>query len=207
MLALALAATAVPEGQIVIRGAASGTHLRLSVSGSQLVVTGPMDEASGCSLVRQHAATCPLTGVGSIEVDTGPADDKVEVLGRLPVALTAYLGSGSDKLIGGGEPDVCYPQGTPRNRCIGEGGDDVCVSAPVNTDCVGGAGDDYCRTGEGSDGCWGGPGQDVCTMGAGEDGCHGEGGFDRLYGGEGDDFCDGGPQRGRSRECETGPRR
>ena len=105
------------------------------------------------------------------------------MLDPLPVPLTAYLGSGSDKLIGNAEADTCYPQGTRRNRCIGGPGDDICISAPVNTDCVGGAGDDYCRVRDGSDGCWGGPGRDVCVMGSGHDGCHGEGGADRLYGG------------------------
>ncbi len=177
-----------------------------------------MDEATeGCNLSPDHgAATCSLSHVGAVEVDTGPADDKVEVLDPLPIPLTAYLGNGSDKLIGSAEPDTCYPQGTPRNRCIGGGGDDVCVSAPVNTDCVGGGGDDYCKTSIGSDGCWGGPGDDVCLMGAGEDGCHGEGGNDRLYGGpggdqlyggDGSDYCQGEPGRGQARECELKPRR
>ena len=215
LLLLAAAPSATPEGRVVIHGAASGTHLRLSLSGSSLLVTGPMSDATeGCRFTRgRGAATCSLAGVGAIEVDTGPADDKVTVLDRLPVPLTAYLGAGSDKLIGNGEPDTCYPQGTPRNRCIGEGGDDVCVSAPINTDCVGGGGDDYCKTSDGSDGCWGGPGDDICLMGAGQDGCHGEGGNDRLYGGpdgdqlyggDGSDHCvvDG----GRTRECESGRR-
>jgi Ca2+-binding RTX toxin-like protein len=218
LLLLIAAGSAAPESRIVIRGAEAGTHLRLSLSGSDLLVTGPMAEATeGCSFVRGHgAATCPLGGAGSIEIDTGPGDDKVEVLNRLPLPLTAYLGAGSDKLIGNGEPDTCYPQGTPRNRCIGEGGDDICISAPINTDCVGGAGDDYCKTGAGSDGCWGGPGDDICLMGDGSDGCHGEDGEDRLYGGpggdqlyggDGTDYCDLELGGGRSHACEPWSRR
>jgi hypothetical protein len=219
LLLLTTASAAIPEGLIAIRGpAASPTHLRLSIGGSSLTVTGPMAEATqGCNLGPTHgAATCSLAHVGAIEVDTGSADDKVEVLDRLPVPLTVYLGDGSDKFIGNAEPDTCYPQGTRRNRCIGEGGDDVCVSAPVNTDCVGGGGDDYCKTGSGSDGCWGGPGNDVCMMGAGEDGCHGDAGNDRLYGGPGadqlyggpgSDYCDGEAGLGKSHECELRPRR
>lgn len=214
---LTVAGTATPDGTIGIRGAASGTHLRLGVSGSQLTVTGPMESVSdGCRFTRGHgAASCDLDGVGSLEIATGPADDHVEVLEPLPIPLTAYLGDGSDKLIGSDESDTCYPQGTDRNRCIGNGGNDVCISGPVNTDCVGGAGDDYCRTATGSDGCWGGPGDDECLMGDGHDGCHGEGGndrlfggpdSDRLYGGSGYDFCDGGPGTGRSHECQAGPR-
>jgi hypothetical protein len=217
LLLLVAAAGATPEDGIVIRGAESGSHLRLSLNGSNLLVTGPMAAVSeGCRFTRGHgAASCSLRGAGAIEVDTGPADDKVVVLEKLPVPLTAYLGAGSDKLIGSGEPDTCYPQGTPRNRCVGGGGNDVCVSGPVNTDCVGGAGDDYCHTGDGSDGCWGGPGDDVCSMGGGQDGCHGEAGDDRLYGGaggdqlyggEGSDLCDGAPGAGQAHECELAPR-
>ena len=218
LLLLATAGSATTESLVAIRGANSGTHLRLSVEGSRLFVTGPMAGLSrNCQFTRGHgAATCSLDEVGGVEVRTGPAADKVEVLDRLPVPLTAYLGAGSDKLIGNGEDDTCYPQGTPRNRCIGGGGDDVCISGPVNTDCVGGPGDDYCRTGTGSDGCWGGPGRDTCIMGAGQDGCHGEGGNDRLYGGPGGDqlyggagadLCDLEPGGGRSHECEMRTRR
>lgn len=222
MTALALLGagrSASTQGPIVIRTADSGSHLRLFVRGSRLLVEGHLARARqvGCRLTHGHgAATCPLGGATGVVVTMGPADDKVEVLDQLPVPLTAYLGGGSDKLIGNAEADTCYPQGTPRNRCIGRGGDDVCVSAPVNTDCVGGPGSDFCQTGSGSDGCWGGPGSDVCRMGRGHDGCHGEGGRDRLYGGPasdqlygggGSDYCDGGHGVGRSHDCETGPGR
>jgi Ca2+-binding RTX toxin-like protein len=215
LLLLTSAGPAAPEGRIVIHGAETGTHLRLSLSGGDLLVTGSRAAAiEGCTPASGNgAATCSLSGVGQVEVETGPSDDKVEILDKLPVPLIAYLGAGSDKLIGNGEPDSCHPQATRRNRCIGGGGNDVCVAAPVNTDCVGGPGNDFCRTSDGSDGCWGGPGNDVCMMGAGEDGCHGEGGGDRLdggpgadqlYGGDGSDYCDGGPGVGRSHECERG---
>jgi Ca2+-binding RTX toxin-like protein len=211
------AGPAVPQGRIVIRGATSGTHLRLDVRAGQLLVSGRTAGAPiGCRPAAERGlAVCGLSHVGSIEVDTGPADDKVEVLKKLPVPLTAHLGAGSDKLIGNGEPDTCYPEGTRRNRCIGGGGPDVCITGPKNTDCVGGAGNDYCKAGPGSDGCWGGPGRDTCLMGGGHDGCHGEGGddrlyggpaSDRLYGGPGFDYCDGGRGRGRSQDCEAGPR-
>ncbi len=217
-LLLGLTPTAIPQGSLAIHGASSGTHLRLWVDGSTLLVTGPMESiGGGCRFTRGHgAAACSLDGVGSIEIDTGPAGDKVEVLNRLPAPLTAHLGAGSDKLIGNGERDTCYPEGTQRNRCIGGGGNDVCIAGPVNTDCVGGPGNDYCRTGRGSDGCWGGPGNDFCSMGGGHDGCHGEGGddtlygggsSDQLYGGAGYDSCDGLPGIGRSHECESGRRR
>lgn len=216
---LAIPAAASPAERIVVFGAASGSHLKLSTSGSNIVVKGIMARAEprGCRLIRGHrVAVCSASGAGGIELNMGPNGDFVEVLDRMPFPLTVHLGSGEDKFIGNAEKDLCYPEGSRRNRCIGEGGDDVCVTGAQNSDCVGGNGDDYCQAGTGSDGCWGGPGNDVCYMGPGEDGCHGEAGDDRLYGepspdqlygGEGFDYCDGGPGTGRSRECETGPGR
>lgn len=212
--ALVAAPSASPEGSIEIRTAEPSSHLRLTVRGSKLLVGGRLSSrTSGCRL-RGGGATCDLSRAALIVVETGSGPDKVEVLDPLPLALTVHLGSGSDKLIGNAEPDTCYPEGTRRNRCIGGAGDDICESAPVNTDCVGGPGDDFCRTGAGSDGCWGGAGRDTCLMGRGEDGCHGGPGRDRLYGGPdpdqlyggpGRDLCDGAPGVGRSHTCETGP--
>jgi hypothetical protein len=214
---LAVPTAASPADRIVVFGADSGSHLRLITGKASILVRGYMAPTHpiGCRVTRRRsAAVCPLAGAAAIEVDMGPASDKVEVLDPLPISLTAHLGSGSDKLIGSGEPDVCYPEGTKRNRCIGGAGNDVCITGPKNTDCLGGPGNDYCRASSGSDGCWGGPGRDVCYMGAGEDGCHGGPGNDRLfggpgadqlYGGPGFDYCDGGPGVGRSHECEAGP--
>ena len=210
--------TASPQGQIVIQGANSGSHLKLTVKGNRILVNGYMAGAqpTGCRFREARtAATCPTTGVDSILITMGSSGDKVEVMDRLPVPLTVYLGKGSDKLIGNGERDTCYPQGTRRNRCIGGGGDDVCITGPRNSDCVGGPGEDYCQASSGSDGCWGGSGDDLCRMGPGNDGCHGDAGNDqlyegsgqgKLYGGPGRDYCDGGPGVGRSYECESGPR-
>jgi hypothetical protein len=217
LLFCALTDPASPQRGIVIRAAGSGSHLRLAVSDSHLLVNGRLAGVTpvGCRVMRaRRLASCGLAEAGSVVVEMGPSDDKVEVLDPLPVPLTAYLGGGSDKLIGNSEADTCYPQGTSRNRCIGGGGNDICIAAPVNTDCVGDGGSDYCRTSSGSDGCWGGAGNDTCLMGRGQDGCHGEEGDDRLYGGPspdqlyggpGSDYCDGGPGVGRSHECEEGP--
>ena len=163
-------ANATPQGRIVVHGAASGSTLRLSVQGSQLLVKGPMSRArpAGCHFVHgRRMAVCGLRDVGGIEVDMGPNGDFVEVEDKLPVPLTARLGGGSDKFIGNGEPDTCYSEGARRNRCVGGAGDDICITGNQNSDCVGGAGNDYCQTGAGSDGCWGGPGNDICRMGPG----------------------------------------
>lgn len=198
---------------MTIRGVSSGTHLRLLLAGDALEVTGPMAGVSEqCRFLEgRQVARCSLRDASGIEVVTGPSGDMVEVLEKLPLPLTAYLGSGSDKFIGSGERDICYPQGSRRNRCIGRGGNDICISGPRNTDCVGGRGNDYCKTSTGSDGCWGGPGRDICLMGPGQDGCHGDAGNDRLYGGPdpdqlygggGRDYCKGLPGVGRQHACE-----
>jgi Ca2+-binding RTX toxin-like protein len=213
------AGSAVPEGQIVVHGAHSGSTLELQVKGQRLAVSGYMAHSHprGCHFTRYRmAASCPLRDVGSIVVRMGPSGDFVRVMNRLPVPLTVHLGAGSDKFIGNGERDTCYSEGSRRNRCVGGPGRDICITGNQNSDCVGGGGNDYCQTGAGSDGCWGGPGRDVCRMGPGQDGCHGEGGNDRLfggpspdrlYGGEGYDHCDGLPGWGRSQTCEAGPLR
>jgi hypothetical protein len=202
----------------VIRGAESGSTLRLWVKGRRIVVDGRMAArlSAGCRRGgNRHRATCSLVGVSGVEIRMGPSGDLVEILEKLPVPATIYLGGGSDKAIANGERDTCYPGGARRNRCVLGAGNDICVTGDRNSDCVGGPGRDFCKHGKGSDGCWGGPGADTCVMGPGMDGCHGNGGDDRLYGGAsrdrlyggpGRDFCDGGRGLGKSQVCETGPR-
>ena len=217
-LALLLApSAATPAGQIVIYGAHSGSHLTLTTSGNRIVVKGNMARAhpQGCHLSRNRMrAVCRVAGASMIELRMGPSGDFVNVADPMPLPITAYLGDGSDKMIGNSEVDTCYSEGARRNRCIGGGGNDVCITGIRNSDCVGGAGNDYCETRNGSDGCWGGPGNDICKMGPGMDGCHGDAGNDRLYGGadpdqlyggKGYDYCDGGPGRGKSHSCNAGP--
>jgi Ca2+-binding RTX toxin-like protein len=215
LMLMLTASTASSEGQIVVHGSSGESHLRLTVSGEDILVSGPLGSgAVGCKSTSGHSLTCPVAGAGSIELQMGSSDDKVEVLDPLPIPLTVHLGAGSDKLIGNDEADTCYSEGTKRNRCIGGGGNDICITGELNSDCVGGPGDDLCQHGAGSDGCFGGTGNDVCEMGAGQDGCHGGPGNDRLlggpapdqlYGGSGIDYCDGGPGVGRSSGCERGP--
>ncbi|MBA3866361.1 MAG: hypothetical protein H0X42_08445 [Solirubrobacterales bacterium] len=220
LLALLVApSVATPAGGISIYGAPGGSNLTLTTKGGNLVVEGQMAEThpKGCHLSQDLSrAVCKLASADRIELTMGSAADTVDVAGPMPTPVTAYLGPGSDKMIGNAESDTCYSGGSRRNRCIGGGGNDVCITGEENSDCVGDAGNDYCETNDGSDGCWGGAGNDVCKMGPGQDGCHGEGGNDRLYGGSdpdqlyggaGFDYCDGGPGRGQSHECDTGPGR
>ncbi|HYJ20496.1 MAG TPA: hypothetical protein VEW07_00580 [Solirubrobacterales bacterium] len=216
---LSLPSVASSGSRIVVFGAPSGSHLKVTKSGGDIVVEGAMASAEpqGCSFTEgRRVAVCPIAGAGGIEVEMGDSNDFVAVLDPMPFTLTTHLGGGEDKFIGNAERDVCFPEGSRRNRCVGNGGDDVCITGSQNSDCVGGPGNDYCRHSGGSDGCWGGPGDDVCYMGPGQDGCHGDAGNDRLfgehdpdqlYGGEGIDYCDGGPGMGYSRTCEAGPGR
>lgn len=217
-LLLALPAAATPVSKIVIFGSHQGSKLKLLRRGHKIVVKGNMapHRPIGCHFKRGHRlAVCPARGVGAIEVDMGPRGDFVKVKKRLPVPLVVHLGRGQDKFIGKGERDICFSEGARRNRCIGGGNNDVCITGNRNSDCVGGRGNDYCHHGNGSDGCWGGPGRDICIMGAGQDGCHGGPGNDRLYGGpspdqlyggRGFDYCNGGLGLGRSHRCNVGPR-
>jgi hypothetical protein len=204
------------NGKIVIHGPTDEAHLRVKrISASSLEIHGQYASQAGCSLVSGHnTLSCPIGDIKELEFIMGPSNDKVEIESPLPFPVTAHMGAGSDKFIGNDEPDTCYSEGTKRNRCIGNGGNDVCITGNLNSDCVGGSGNDLCEEGAGSDGCFGGPGDDVCIMGAGNDGCHGGPGNDRLdggpgldqlYGGSGHDYCDGGPGVGRSHECEAGP--
>lgn len=218
LVLLAMPTAATPAGQIVIFGSHKGSTLTLSTRGGKVIVKGRMAHRRpiGCRLKHHRLiAVCPTRNASRMEVQMGPSGDFVKVAERLPMSLTVHLGSGSDKFIGNGERDICYGEGSRRNRCVGGPNNDVCISGPRNSDCVGGAGNDYCRTSTGSDGCWGGPGNDICLMGPGQDGCHGEAGNDRLYGGAnpdqlygglGDDYCNGGPGRGKSHDCNFGPR-
>jgi Ca2+-binding RTX toxin-like protein len=218
LVSLIAPTAASTAGQIVIYGAASGSHLHLTANGSRLEVSGLMAEVppQGCRFTQNtERAVCSLKAADMIELQMGEAGDFVEVTNPLPIPVVAHLGGGSDKFVGNAEVDTCYPEGARRNRCIGGAGDDVCWTGPQNSDCVGGEGNDYCHTGAGSDGCWGGPGNDICFMGPGNDGCHGESGNDRLfggpgndqlYGGEGTNYCDGLPGVGKSHECHEGPR-
>ncbi|MEK6277948.1 MAG: hypothetical protein AABM29_08050 [Actinomycetota bacterium] len=208
------------SGPLLIEGKPSGNHvrIRMSANGKRFSIQGNVRGSGPHRCKKRHHGTllrCPARGVTAVVVDLGGAGDRLEILESLPVPVTGRMGPGSDKMIGAGESDFCYPGGARRNRCIGGGGDDVCITGPRNSDCVGGPGNDYCEASTGSDGCWGGPGRDICKMGPGHDGCHGEGGndhlfggssSDKLYGGAGNDYCDGGRGVGRSYTCERGPR-
>lgn len=220
LLALVLPPAATPVSKIVIYGSHKGSKLKLYPRGhDRIVVKGNMSHhhPRGCQFTRGHrVAVCSTEGVGAIEVQMGPRGDFVKVARRLPLPLIVHLGGGSDKFIGKGERDICFPGRSRRNRCIGGANNDVCITGPRNSDCVGGPGNDYCHHGTGSDGCWGGRGNDICIMGPGQDGCHGGPGNDRLYGGpnpdqlyggRGFDYCNGQRGWGKSHRCDAGPRR
>jgi hypothetical protein len=215
-----LPSAATPVSKIVIFGSHKGSTLRLHPRGhNKIVVKGNMTHhhPRGCHFTKGHRkAVCSTRGVGAIEVKMGPRGDLVKVTKTLPLPLVVHLGRGSDKFVGKGERDICFSEGSRRNRCIGNGNNDVCITGNRNSDCVGGGGNDFCRHGAGSDGCWGGRGQDLCIMGPGQDGCHGGPGNDRLYGGRaadqlyggaGYDYCNGQRGWGRDHGCNTGPRR
>src|SRR4051794_22930488 len=112
---LALPTVATPAGQIVIYGSQKGSTLTLSARGSKIVVKGRMAHrrSIGCHFKRRHLAVCPTRSASRLEVQMGPGGDLVKVADRLPMTLTVRLGHGSDKFIGNGERDVCFPRGAP----------------------------------------------------------------------------------------------
>lgn len=220
LVVLAIPGSATPARKIVIYGSNKGSTLTLTKKrhGRVIVVKGRMahQRPRGCHFRGRHKAICPTHGVQRIELQMGRRGDMVRVKQKMPFPLVVYLGPGSDKFVGNGERDYCYPGGSRRNRCVGRGNNDVCITGNRNSDCVGGNGNDYCRHGRGSDGCWGGRGNDICLMGPGQDGCHGGPGRDRLYGGRGADqlyggagfdYCNGQRGWGKSHRCDAGPRR
>ena len=212
------ASSSASRPHLTIHGPWRGSTLELSVRNGRLKLRGlmPHRHQRGCRFRRHFLrGTCRLAGMSYVKLKMGPHGDFVRVTHRLGLPLRVYLGHGSDKFIGNGERDLCFPGGSRRNRCVGGGGNDRCVTGPRNSDCVGGPGSDYCKTSTGSDGCWGGPGNDICIMGPNHDGCHGESGndhlyggasSDQLYGGRGHDYCNGQAGRGKSHTCEAGPR-
>lgn len=216
---LAMSTGATPDRKIVIYGAKSGSTLTLHKKHGKIVVKGRMAHRRprGCHFKRGHrVAVCRPRNKRVIEIKMGPRGDLVRIAEKMPRPVVVYLGGGSDKFVGNAERDTCFPGGARRNRCVGRGNNDICITGPRNSDCVGGGGNDFCRHGTGSDGCWGGRGRDICIMGPGQDGCHGGPGNDRLYGGpqpdqlyggRGYDYCNGQRGWGKSHNCNTGPRR
>jgi Ca2+-binding RTX toxin-like protein len=216
---LALPGSATTAGKIVIYGSNKGSTLTLHKKHGKIIVRGRMAHRHprGCRFRHAHrVAVCHTRNKRVIEIKMGRRGDLVRISNKMPMPVVVYLGPGSDKFVGNGERDICFPGGARRNRCVGRGNNDVCITGPRNSDCVGGGGNDFCRHSTGSDGCWGGPGRDICIMGPGEDGCHGGPGNDRLYGGPqadqlyggpGYDYCNGQRGWGRSHGCNTGPRR
>ena len=68
-------ASASPQGQVVVNGAAGGSNLELRMRGDNLVVEGWMGPhaGAGCRLMHhRNLAVCSLRGVGEIELDMGP---------------------------------------------------------------------------------------------------------------------------------------
>jgi hypothetical protein len=190
-LLLVLPSAATPVSKIVIFGSHKGSTLRLHPRGAnKIVVKGNMTHhhPRGCHFTRGHRkAVCSTRGVGAIEVKMGPKGDLVKVTKSLPLPLVVHLGRGSDKFVGKGERDICFSEGSRRNRCIGGGNNDACIT-----------GNRICIMGPGQDGCHGGPGNDRLYGGRAAD---------QLYGGAGYDYCNGQRGWGRDHGCNTGPRR
>ena len=90
----------------------------------------------------QTSTDFDLSGVNTVVIDTGNADDLVIVGGKLPVPVTINGGNDNDS-VSGGEGADSIGGGNGDDYVFGRGGDDI-VSGELGADDVyGGAGFDY----------------------------------------------------------------
>ncbi len=115
-----------PRRRLGLAPAAHCQRLRALVNG-HLTAEGP----SGCQPTHGYgAASCRLAEACSVVIEMGSSNDKIEVARsaagaahRLP---RLWVGQADRQRRVG----HLLSAGHPRNRCIGNGGDDVCISGP-----------------------------------------------------------------------------
>ena len=138
-------------------------------TGATIRVAAPckLTEASGN--VPAHAS-CPASGVASLGVNAGDADDAVSIESDAPAAVVVG-GSGNDRRVGGDRPDR-IEGGEGADTLTGRGGNDVLAGGdgadqlrggPGNDAVAGGADDDSIQTDAGADSIDGGPGFDAVS--------------------------------------------
>jgi hypothetical protein len=192
-------------------------------------ITSPNAVAGGavlCSVdLLGNTVTCPFFP-SAISIQTGDGDDQVHIgpskgiavrgcvlvaagFTEPPIAITADLGPGNDRLSVPDDPDnphspnpVC-PAGTiPTDPTgifnaaltvdAGPGNDDVRAAGPLGASLTGGDGTDVLVGGDGADLLQGGAGNDSIDGGSGSDVLSGGDGNDVLNGGAGNDQITGG---------------
>ncbi len=195
---LALSATLMPDGQLVLVGTPTVDRMIILVNASGVAklvgVPGVPD-------------TTELTGVRSMFVDLKSGNDSFTLSGSFPTGQNAELtvlgGNGVDNLNlqGAGGASSILAQGgngndslfgylynpVPMQLLKGGKGDDRLLGGFWNDRLDGQKGNDLLVGSEGDDSLFGGDGADTCYGKAGQDDLHGGKGPDLLIGGYGSD--------------------
>ena len=136
----------------------------------------------------------PQLMTGSVAIDGGSGNDRVEVRGGQRTSLTLTGSDGNDSLFGGmGAESI--DGGAGDDMLFGGSGNDRINGGTGNDLIQGNTGDDTLVGNDGDDNIHGGSGHDVLTGGAGNDNLSGQGGNDTLIGHDGDDVLNGGAGR------------
>jgi len=140
------------------------------------------------------------TAINSIRFDGRAGSDVFHVSPAITATVTAFGGSGNDKLTGGSGNDKLFG-GTGNDHLVGYVGNDllsgwfgndVIEGNPGNDTITGGAGNDTLSGGGGTDRIFGQSGHDKIDGGSETDVLFGGAGHDRLFGGLGHDILFGG---------------
>ena len=173
----ALAGTATVSAGVLSYVADAGESNRVQVSdifgpGSsyQVVDTAGVTASDSCTQTSTTEARCQRTGVLSIAIDVGDADDTVQISSVSSIPALLQGGTGDDHLIGLFGNDVLSG---------GDGADDL-------------------EGAQGGDTLNGGPGDDTLEGVLGNDTLRGDGGDDVLRAALGTDAVDGGDGRDRA---------
>ena len=136
----------------------------------------------------------PQLLTGSVAIDGGSGNDRIEVRSGQRTAVT-LSGSDGDDTVYGGMGDDLIDGGAGDDMLFGGSGNDRVNGGTGNDLIQGNTGDDTLVGNDGDDNIHGGSGNDVLTGGAGNDNLSGQGGNDTLIGHDGDDVLNGGAGR------------
>ncbi|GLY05183.1 calcium-binding protein [Actinoplanes sp. NBRC 101535] len=136
----------------------------------------------GCTAVKGDStkAKCRITKSGrdpDLIVHLGDRSDTL--VNKTDISMTAYGGSGKDKLTGGSTTDRLHGQGGA-DRLFGKSGDDWLYGGTGNDELHGGSMEDILMAGPGNDTLWGDGHKDMLDGGTGADEIHGGTGADTV---------------------------
>ncbi|HEY6636951.1 MAG TPA: hypothetical protein VIZ61_04630 [Solirubrobacterales bacterium] len=209
----ALASTVTVTGGNTVRVAETGNEANaITVAHESRTNTYTVSDATAmltpsgsCVMVDTHHASCPGTGIKTINVTTGDRDDTIALDATIPGSITETLDAGgaNDTVTGANSPGNLRG-GSGNDRLIGRGtleggnGNDDLAGSPVADTLRGSSGRDTLDGGFGADDIRGGSGTDTLVYPARANGIN-----VTIGSGNGND---GGPedQTGSSRDTVRG---